>query len=90
MKGKAMSEKFNQIKYQNEYNKEKYQRVELNLKKGEKELFQEWAEKKGYKKKEFSKYVKDLIYQDMNGGGTEKELSDNLLPTDTDPEPKDK
>lgn len=48
-----MKEKFNQIKYQNEYNKENYERLELNLRKGEKEKFQEWAIKKGYKKKNF-------------------------------------
>ena len=64
-----MKEKFNQIKYQNEYNKENYERLELNLRKGEKEKFQEWAIKKGYKKKEFSKYIRDLVYKDMQGNG---------------------
>lgn len=63
-----MSEKFNQIKYQNKYKKENYERINLNFKIGEKEIFKEQARKRGYKDKEFSKYVRDLIYQDMNGG----------------------
>lgn len=61
-----MKEKFNQIKYQNEFNKEHYDRVEIILKKGEKDMFQKWAIEKGYKKKEFSKYIRDLMYKDMN------------------------
>ena len=67
-----MKEKFNQIKYQNAYNKDNYERITLNFKIGEKEIFKEQAKRRGYKDKEFSKYVRDLIYQDMNGGGTGK------------------
>ena len=62
-----MEEKFNQIKYQNKYNKENYERINLNFKIGEKEIFKAQARKRGYKDKEFSKYVRDLIYQDMRG-----------------------
>ena len=69
-----MKEKFNQYQYQNKYNEEKYERVTLNLKIGEKEIFKKHALSKGYKERDFSKYIRDLIYQDMNGGGTDKEL----------------
>lgn len=70
-----MKEKFNQIKYQNEYNKEKYVRLEINLYKGEKEIFKEQARKRGYKDKEFSKYIRDLIYDDIKrSGGVLKKL----------------
>ena len=39
-----MEEKFNQIKYQNEFNKQKYDRVSLMLRKGEKEKIKTHAE----------------------------------------------
>ena len=39
-----MEEKFNQIKYQNEFNKQKYDRVSLMLRKGEKEIIKTHAE----------------------------------------------
>ncbi|AXH73570.1 MAG: antitoxin [Inoviridae sp.] len=64
-----MKEKFNQIKYQNKYNKENYERINLNFKIGEKEKFKQQAIKRGYKEKEFSKYVRDLIYRDIEEGG---------------------
>ena len=38
-------EKFNQIKYQNDFNKQKYDRVTLMLPKGEKEVIKAHAEK---------------------------------------------
>ena len=38
-------EKFNQVKYQNDFNKQKYDRVSLMLKKGEKEKIKVHAEK---------------------------------------------
>lgn len=38
-------EKFNQVKYQNDFNKQKYDRVSLMLKKGEKEKIKTHAEK---------------------------------------------
>lgn len=38
-------EKFNQVKYQNDFNKQKYDRVSLMLKKGKKEIIKQHAEK---------------------------------------------
>ena len=38
-------EKFNQVKYQNDFNKQKYDRVSLMLKKGTKEQIKTHAEK---------------------------------------------
>ena len=69
-----MEKKFDQIKYQNKYNKENYERLNLNFKIGEKEIFKEQARKRGYGEKELSKYIRDLIYKDINdmrqnGGG---------------------
>ena len=68
-----MSEKFNPTKYKNEFNKDHYERINLNFKIGEKEIFKEQAKRKGYKDKEFSKYVRDLIYKDIqnSGGGSD-------------------
>ena len=38
-------EKFNQVKYQNDFNKQKYDRVSLMLKKGQKEKIKTHAER---------------------------------------------
>ena len=38
-------EKFNQVKYQNDFNKQKYDRVSLMIKKGQKETIKAHAEK---------------------------------------------
>ena len=38
-------EKFNQVKYQNDFNKQKYDRVSLMLKKGQKEIIKTHAER---------------------------------------------
>ena len=56
MKGK--SGEFNQISYQNEYIKEKYDRINLTVPKGRKEEIKKKAEeKKEAKKKEQSKQI---------------------------------
>ncbi len=44
-----MAEKFNQYKYQNEFNKKTYDRMELILPKGKKAEITEIAKKLGYK-----------------------------------------
>lgn len=55
--------KFNQIKYQNDYNKEHYARLNICIPKEDKEkMFDHWK-KKGYKS--LNQYVNDLIQKDM-------------------------
>lgn len=39
------NEKFNQVKYQNDFNKQKYDRFSLMLRKGQKEVIKQHAEK---------------------------------------------
>lgn len=64
--------KFKKTEYDNKYQKDHYDRIILNVSKGEKEKIKETAINKGYG--DMTKYIKALIYQDMNGGGTEKEI----------------
>lgn len=63
--------KFNKVKYDNEYAKNNYDRIALNVAKGDKEKIKKHAIRKGYEN--ITEYIKALIYQDMNGGGTERE-----------------
>lgn len=58
-----MSE-FNQAKYIQEYQKEKYDRCIFNVPKGQKKEIQNHYEKKGYNS--LNQYVNDLIRKDMN------------------------
>lgn len=58
-----MSE-FNQAKYIQEYQKEKYDRCIFNVPKGEKKRIQEHWQKKGFSS--LNQYVNDLIRKDMN------------------------
>ena len=51
MQGK--SEKFDQIEYQNEYNKEKYDRISLMVPKGKKDIIKAHAKAKGQSVNEF-------------------------------------
>ena len=67
--------KFNQSKYANEYNKKNYERLNIQVPKGKKEVIEEHWKKKGYKS--LNQYVNDLIKKDM-------ENSNNLRVTTTD------
>lgn len=55
---------FNQYQYQNEYNKEKYDRVNITFPKGKKELIEKHWKKKGYKS--LNTYINELINKDMD------------------------
>lgn len=55
---------FEQFKYQNQYNKEKYDRCIFNVPKGQKVIIEEHWRKRGYKS--LNAYVVDLIEKDMN------------------------
>ncbi len=58
-----MSE-FNQAKYIQQYQKEKYDRCIFNVPKGQREVIQRHYEKKGFKS--LNTYINDLIRKDMN------------------------
>lgn len=58
--------KFDKIKYDNDYAKNNYDRIILNVPKGEKNKIKEHAKIRGYE--DMTKYIKSLIYQDMGGG----------------------
>lgn len=58
---------FNKIEYDNNYQKENYDRMLLTLPKGDKERIKNHAKNKGYEST--NKYIRDLIYQDMERGG---------------------
>lgn len=64
-----MEEKFDKIKYNNEFNRKKYDKIELMVKRGDKEKIKEHAAGKGYKS--INKYVCDMIYSDMESGGAQ-------------------
>ena len=51
-------EKFNPVKYRNNYDREHYERVNLSLPKGSKELIKSKAEAAG---KSISQYILDLV-----------------------------
>lgn len=51
-------------KYKNDFQKEKYDRIIVNVEKGEKQIIEEHRRKKGYKS--LNNYIKDLIRKDMN------------------------
>ncbi len=54
---------FNQAKYIQQYQKEKYDRCIFNVPKGQKSVIEEHWRKKGYTS--LNSYVNDLIRQDM-------------------------
>lgn len=59
---RVKKEEFNQIKYQNEFNKVKYDRVEVVMKKGEKAVIKEIAKAAG---QSVSEYINQAIKERM-------------------------
>ncbi len=59
-----MGEKFNAVKYKNEYNKEHYARLSILVPLEDKTTIESYWKSKGYKS--FNAYVNDLIRKDMN------------------------
>ncbi len=59
-----MSEKFNQAKYIQEYQKENYDRCIFNVPKGSKKKIQEHFQKLGYTS--LNQYINELVRRDMN------------------------
>lgn len=65
--------KFNQAKYIQEFQKEKYDRCIFNVPKGQKAVIEEHWREKGYKS--LNAYVNDLIKKDMDSAGAGKQIS---------------
>lgn len=65
---------FNQAKYIQEYQKEKYDRCIFNLPKGQKKILQEHWQKKGYTS--LNQYINDLIRKDMNESNSNIQIGD--------------
>lgn len=59
-----MSE-FNYSKYVNEFAKENYDRIIVNVKKGQKESIDKFRKERGYSS--LNAYINELIRRDMNG-----------------------
>ena len=57
--------KFDKVKYDNKFQKDNYDRIALNVKKGEKDIIANFAKEKGYTS--ITEYIKSLIYKDMQG-----------------------
>ncbi len=57
-------EKFNATKYKNDYQKEKYDRIIINVPKGQKQKIDAEAKKTGYKS--LNAFVVDAINEKMN------------------------
>lgn len=56
---------FDKKKYDQNYAKNNYDRIALNVKKGDRELISEYAKLRGYNS--LTDYIKQLIYTDMEG-----------------------
>lgn len=50
--------------YDQKYAKDNYDRIPINVKKGEREIIKKRAEEKGFDS--ITQYIKDLIYNDLN------------------------
>lgn len=60
---KLKEQKEKQLKRQNEFNKNNYDRLGVVVEKGQKEIIINHLKSKGYKS--FNAYITDLIYNDM-------------------------
>lgn len=55
---------YDKVKYNNKYNKETYDRLNIQVSKGKKEIIEKHWKAKGYKS--LNAYINDLITKDMN------------------------
>lgn len=67
---------FNQSKYINDFIKETYDTIKVQVPKGQKELIKEHAKKKGFKS--VNEYMKDLITKDMERAGEKSSKTVNI------------
>lgn len=63
---------FDQYKYQNDFNREKYDRVNITFPKGKKKIIEEHWKAKGYKS--LNTYINELIKKDMEASGEQKSI----------------
>lgn len=54
---------YEKVKYNNEYNKQSYERLNIQVKKGQKAIIEEYRKSKGYSS--LNSYINHLIYKDM-------------------------
>lgn len=64
---------FDSTKYKNDFAKEKYDRLNIQVPKGQKAVIEEHWRAKGYKS--LNSYVNDLIKKDMDSAGAKKQIS---------------
>ena len=62
---------YEKVKYNNDFNKQTYDRLNIQVPKGKKEVIEAHRKKKGYES--LNKYVNDLIRKDMNETEEEKQ-----------------
>ena len=65
--------KFDSTKYKNDFAKEKYDRLNIQVPKGQKAVIEEHWRAKGYKS--LNSYVNDLIKKDMDSAGAGKQIN---------------
>lgn len=65
---------FDKKKYDQKFAKDNYDRIPLNVKKGDKEKIAEHAKKKGFNS--ITDYIKSLIYKDMNETNNNIQIGD--------------
>ena len=71
---RAKNEEFNQIKYQNEFKKANYDRVEILVKKGESSIIQEIASPAGNNVSEYiNQAIKERMERDQRMTAEEQE-----------------
>lgn len=58
-----MEQKFNATKYKNDFQKENYDRIIVNVDKGKKEIIKQYAKSKGLS---LNSYIVNLVNKDMN------------------------
>ena len=55
---------FNEVKYKNDFAKEKYDRIIVNVPKGQKEIIENYRKNHGFSS--LNQYINELIRRDMN------------------------
>ena len=67
---------FNQSKYINDFIKEKYDTIKIQVPKGQKEIIVEHCKKNGFNS--LNAYIKELIRKDMNETGEKSSKTVNI------------
>ena len=79
---RAKNEEFNQIKYQNEFKKANYDRVEILVKKGERAIIKEIAAAAGQNVSEYiNQAIKERMERDQRMTAEEQEYKKDYITT---------